>query len=166
MNDRENDSEIKVIIRTGTSTRRPVIRTEHISEPEPDRIPVYTTTPLLFPGRHLGLADILPNYLPYSRSENFIRSFRELLSRSLLSDGELKRDDARQLDIQSGPCPDDQVGTTCIVCQDVLNKDDMITALSCSHIYHSNCLAEWGKYNPSCPQCRKSIPVLETENQK
>ena len=42
----------------------------------------------------------------------------------------------------------------CAICLESL---DMGCNLDCGHFFHKNCLEEWGKYNKSCPVCRKSI---------
>jgi len=47
----------------------------------------------------------------------------------------------------------------CLICLNIFLKDDMITTLSCSHIFHSLCLKEWMKYKSTCPLCRSDILV-------
>jgi len=45
----------------------------------------------------------------------------------------------------------------CLICLNIFLKDDMITTLSCSHIFHSACLKEWMKYKSTCPSCGSNI---------
>jgi hypothetical protein len=49
---------------------------------------------------------------------------------------------------------------TCSVCmEDYINKD-LVAVLDCGHIYHTDCIKEWGdNYNPSCPLCKTVIPT-------
>ncbi len=52
--------------------------------------------------------------------------------------------------------------TSCAICTDDYTAPDHVTVLSCGHIFHTNCITEWGKYKPECPLCRQRIPVLQT----
>ena len=45
----------------------------------------------------------------------------------------------------------------CIICLEIFLKDDMITTLSCFHIFHSLCLKEWMNFKSTCPMCRSDI---------
>ena len=47
----------------------------------------------------------------------------------------------------------------CLIClEDAWGSQQPISTLQCGHIYHSNCLEEWFKYNYNytCPTCKKS----------
>lgn len=136
----ENDENIRVTIRTGTSTRRPEIR-------ESDLPP----TPII----HF---EIYPVIFPEDRVDMNILNF--ILSRSM-QDCELKRDPARHLDIQSRVWKESDQNETCTICKCGLEKTETLCTLKCNHSFHHNCIQEWGKYKPECPLCRATIPVLE-----
>lgn len=43
----------------------------------------------------------------------------------------------------------------CSICYENIFEDKKI--LSCSHIFHKNCIDSWTKINPICPYCRKFL---------
>lgn len=45
----------------------------------------------------------------------------------------------------------------CSICIEKYTLDDIVSVLDCKHIYHTNCIKEWGKYKPECPLCKKKI---------
>jgi hypothetical protein len=45
----------------------------------------------------------------------------------------------------------------CIICLEYFLKDEFITTLSCSHVFHSLCLKEWILRKTTCPLCRSNI---------
>jgi hypothetical protein len=52
------------------------------------------------------------------------------------------------------PCTNEQQTEPCSICLDPLNAADKTTpieALSCGHIFHSNCVRTWLKYKNNCP---------------
>ena len=53
----------------------------------------------------------------------------------------------------------------CSICTECFEYEDKVSVLECTHIFHSNCIKEWGHYNPSCPICKSTIPVEERELQ-
>lgn len=44
--------------------------------------------------------------------------------------------------------------TICVICQSEFESDEMVTKLSCHHMYHSECLEEWYKMKQVCPICQ------------
>uniref|UniRef100_A0A6C0EKF5 RING-type domain-containing protein n=1 Tax=viral metagenome TaxID=1070528 RepID=A0A6C0EKF5_9ZZZZ len=50
----------------------------------------------------------------------------------------------------------------CAICLESITKTDVI--LSCHHMFHHSCAAEWLIENDSCPMCRKSIGTTTPEN--
>ena len=46
----------------------------------------------------------------------------------------------------------------CVVCFENVKKNDRV-CLTCNHTFHKICIRKWMKENPSCPVCRKNIPV-------
>jgi hypothetical protein len=45
----------------------------------------------------------------------------------------------------------------CIVCLNSFQSGDLVTTLPCSHVYHSKCIKDWLKTNPTCPVCKYEI---------
>jgi membrane-anchored protein YejM (alkaline phosphatase superfamily) len=45
----------------------------------------------------------------------------------------------------------------CSICIIDFEKDDMISITSCNHIFHTDCIKEWGKYKTDCPICRVKL---------
>ena len=46
----------------------------------------------------------------------------------------------------------------CTICMDMLVPgQDIIKIKQCKHIFHKQCLNEWGRKNKSCPMCRGNI---------
>ncbi|KAM5571816.1 hypothetical protein ABKV19_012077 [Rosa sericea] len=60
----------------------------------------------------------------------------------------------------------------CVICKESLDRFEgaeegidqghrMIIRLSCSHLYHEDCIFQWLVMSPLCPVCRYSVPVVE-----
>ena len=47
----------------------------------------------------------------------------------------------------------------CSICMEKFKKDDMVTDIKCKHIFHKDCIMEWGKYKNECPNCRDKLPL-------
>jgi hypothetical protein len=48
-----------------------------------------------------------------------------------------------------------QKNTSCIICNEDYQNEDMIRKLKCCHIYHMECIDKWLKeYSYKCPFCR------------
>ena len=47
----------------------------------------------------------------------------------------------------------------CSICTEKYEDDETVSVLDCGHVYHPNCIKEWGHYNPSCPVCKTGIPT-------
>lgn len=47
----------------------------------------------------------------------------------------------------------------CTICTDKYNDEEMVSVLSCGHVFHPKCIKEWGHYSPSCPVCKAEIPT-------
>ena len=46
---------------------------------------------------------------------------------------------------------------SCTICIVDFENDDMISITNCNHIYHTDCIKEWGKYKTECPICREPL---------
>lgn len=45
---------------------------------------------------------------------------------------------------------------SCVICADE-DRPTVIAKLSCGHVFHRDCIVEWGKYKKECPLCRTPI---------
>ena len=45
----------------------------------------------------------------------------------------------------------------CLICLNNFLKDEIITTLPCSHIFHCACIREWISFKKVCPLCRANI---------
>jgi hypothetical protein len=171
----ENDENIRVNIRTGTSTRAPcprsVERPEYYSENIPDNVR-YRLVPdnSLTTTIEFGINGIpvnsyqdlmsLMNFANFAnmRNDDIVNS---VLGRSM-NDTELRRDPTIRLNIRSHHCKTTEIDGDCPVCQSKFKLGDKLSTLhSCKHTFHHDCLQEWGKYKQECPLCRSVIPILE-----
>lgn len=74
---------------------------------------------------------------------------------------ELRRHDDVLIDISSQRYDTtNKIWNDCTICTQSYDVSDMVSVLSCGHVYHPKCIMEWGHYNPSCPICKTKIPVL------
>ncbi|KAL5804501.1 hypothetical protein ACOSQ3_031301 [Xanthoceras sorbifolium] len=50
--------------------------------------------------------------------------------------------------------------TDCAVClEDFVDGDSCRILIVCNHIFHSNCIDQWLKYQSTCPICRKPVDM-------
>ncbi|XP_077998656.1 E3 ubiquitin-protein ligase TRAIP-like [Glandiceps talaboti] len=42
----------------------------------------------------------------------------------------------------------------CSICSDLYETDSNISATTCGHVFHENCLQRWTNQSKTCPQCR------------
>ena len=47
----------------------------------------------------------------------------------------------------------------CSICMEKCKIDDMVTDIKCKHLFHKECIMEWGKYKNECPNCREKLPL-------
>merc|ERR1719201_1528344 len=43
---------------------------------------------------------------------------------------------------------------TCSICLEVYQQGEMLTALRCSHFFHTSCVTDWFQRSKRCPLCR------------
>lgn len=86
----------------------------------------------------------------------------EEVMRQSMEDGGLHRKEEIELNISEQRYDTtEQNFDDCTVCREAFDKPDtLVTVLPCGHIFHPNCLREWGRYNPVCPVCKRSISIL------
>jgi hypothetical protein len=97
------------------------------------------------------------NYYPDDSQDQLINSLFQQASAS----EELKRQEEVKIDIQSKLFVDtEKTFTSCSICSDDYKDEDLVTSLNCNHIFHTNCIEEWGHYNPVCPVCKATIKTV------
>ena len=47
----------------------------------------------------------------------------------------------------------------CSICIENFTKDSTVCIIPCNHLFHKECLSEWGKWQQNCPFCKRSISV-------
>ena len=46
---------------------------------------------------------------------------------------------------------------SCSICIIDFESEDKISITNCNHIFHTDCITEWGKYKTECPICREKL---------
>jgi len=105
---------------------------------------------------HENLISEIVNLFNNFQNEEYINSlFNE-------SSCELERNSKIKIDIESKPYSETtKTFTSCPICSDDYKHDDSVSILNCSHLFHKDCIKEWGHYNPVCPVCKASIKVQD-----
>ena len=47
----------------------------------------------------------------------------------------------------------------CSICLETYKAEDLTTKLTCNHLFHSTCIAQWIRSNKTCPYCRASVEL-------
>lgn len=47
----------------------------------------------------------------------------------------------------------------CVICQEYIQKNNIIRVLKCTHNYHINCIENWLKDHYTCPLCKKNLKL-------
>jgi len=77
-----------------------------------------------------------------------------------------KTDNLIDISSQKFDSLDDEIkndNKNCSICLNDFEKEDDISVTKCSHVFHNNCIIEWGKYKATdetkteCPICRSII---------
>jgi len=98
------------------------------------------------------------SYDYYSGYNNEQEDFINQLFQTAFNSEELVRNEKITIDVKSKKFSDtEKTFTNCSICSDDYNNDDIVSTLDCNHIFHKNCIEEWGHYNPVCPVCKASI---------
>ena len=50
----------------------------------------------------------------------------------------------------------------CTICLTEFEKDDDISLTKCNHVFHNNCIIEWGKYKVT-DECKSECPICRTQ---
>ncbi|KAH9317941.1 hypothetical protein KI387_019710, partial [Taxus chinensis] len=57
-------------------------------------------------------------------------------------------------------CPNPKEGENCSVCLSSLQEDEAVELEKCHHIFHRECITQWFKTRPSCPECLAVYGVI------
>lgn len=50
----------------------------------------------------------------------------------------------------------------CSICLNNYEETEMVCILNnCKHMFHLECIMEWGKYKQECPMCRENISYID-----
>ena len=56
-------------------------------------------------------------------------------------------------------------GGDCSICLETFDgKQDIVKTFECNHHFHLNCLNQWVKKSPTCPNCRKDLQVIKVNS--
>lgn len=98
------------------------------------------------------------NYLFNYDQNDFQSDFINSLFQEASALRELERNDNVVIDVNCKRFADiEKTFTNCSICSDDYNDDDTVSTLNCKHVFHKNCIEEWGHYNPVCPVCKATI---------
>lgn len=53
----------------------------------------------------------------------------------------------------------------CCICQEIFKNKDLVSVLECKHIYHEDCIRQWGKRKNNCPVCRLEISLKNDQTE-
>jgi len=85
----------------------------------------------------------------------------ELAVRNSMEGQELKRCEETIIDVNSISYENtEKTFNSCSICSDDYKNTETVSVLNCSHVFHKDCIIEWGHYHPSCPVCKKGIPTI------
>jgi hypothetical protein len=93
-------------------------------------------------------------------------NINNIMQNSFDEQDELVRQENIQLNISRSEIKVDNISDyanqSCTICCSEYNVGDEVSKLHCDHIFHYNCIKQWGYYNQSCPLCKTSIPYEST----
>jgi len=70
--------------------------------------------------------------------------------------------EAKSMEVVEDQVDEDKSQPTCVICTEFLRTSEERNnatnrALPCGHVYHEECIKEWIKINPTCPQCKRCV---------
>ena len=170
LDENENDTSIKVNIYTSTSTRQPDTSSRNtqqeikISQEEQyhPRQNINPQLPISQRNRPSNAYDRLLNLL---FAAEYLQSLEngEIALEFIMgdpNDGELLRDENIVLNIQQRESKASELGEPCCICMSPFKINDIVSELQCAHVFHNECIQEWGKHKQVCPLCRIPIPTV------
>ena len=93
--------------------------------------------------------------------ENFIlpdTDFDNIIT-ATLGETELEKNDSIEVLLTEQKYQDtlNPDNSPCLICQEEFQDGETVSVLECNHIFHKDCVANWGKYRQDCPACRHPI---------
>jgi len=109
--------------------------------------------------------DIVQNLLMTSMMISFLsnvnRSQEELELRMVLEqserDLELKKNENIVIEYDWVEYNKECKYSSCTICIEDFKEKHYIVKLDCGHLFHEECIHEWGLYKQECPICKKEI---------
>jgi len=98
-----------------------------------------------------------PDYKSEQTNEEIINDVIEQSINSSI-DNATRRDSNRVIDVNITKY-DKNDSDFCSICRNDFESDNSVVVLPCKHIFHPDCIKEWGRYKPKCPICRSDIPI-------
>jgi hypothetical protein len=81
---------------------------------------------------------------------------------SLQVDNTLVKNENTEIDVNPIPYDSNRFeNAQCSICITDFKNNDKVCELNCKHIFHDECIRQWGKYKPECALCRTQIPVKQ-----
>lgn len=109
--------------------------------------------------------DVVQNLLMTSMLISFLsnvnRSQEELELRLAIEESErdleLKKNESIVLEYDWIEYNKDCKYSSCTICIEDFKEEYYIVKLECGHLFHEECISEWGLYKQECPVCKKEI---------
>lgn len=54
----------------------------------------------------------------------------------------------------------------CSICMEKFEEDSIVSDLDCKHIFHQECIQEWGKWQQCCPYCKANLAYNYTNQEE
>ena len=71
----------------------------------------------------------------------------------------IERNSAKQISFDRDKAKSD----SCAICMESFKPGELVTILSCCHLYHFWCIYEWFHTKQNCPMCRRPIAKLKNQ---
>jgi hypothetical protein len=105
------------------------------------------------------IQNTLPNF--ETAIETLFQQDMDVAIQESLDNYKIERKEHMVIDVES--CNYDETTKTeiiCSICQEIFKDKDLISVISCKHVFHTNCIKEWGHHKQECPNCRIGIPII------
>lgn len=106
----------------------------------------------------INTVDLLAQY--FGEDEEYDEEYEIALRES---EDMLKKKDI-VLNIKSAKYNENKDNEECTICKEEFKKEEYVSILKCSHIFHEECIREWGKMKPECAICRDIIEHSENKS--
>ena len=88
----------------------------------------------------------IPTYIPPTTNNNYTSNYdydsQGLINKNLFQNSYIAKSKSDEF---------------CVICQDDINKDDIIRQLICSHRFHIECVDRWLLEKCICPLCKQNL---------